>query len=116
MKTLGLRIRELREGKDLSLREFAKTLGLSAAFVSDVELGRRHPSDSVLAKMAQILDTSLEDLAAFDTRAPVEDIKRLTNENPAYGLAFRKVIGENVTPEELMQLAENKRKKTNRKE
>lgn len=40
MKTLGQRIRELRETKDLSLREFAKQLGdLSAAFLSDVELG-----------------------------------------------------------------------------
>lgn len=110
MKTLGMRIRELREGKDLSLREFAKILDLSAAFVSDVELGRRHPSDSVLAKMARILETSLDELANFDTRAPVEDIRRLTNENPAYGLAFRKVIGEKVTPEELIELAERKSK------
>jgi len=38
--------------------------------------------------------------------------KRLANENPAYGLAFRKVIGEKVTPEELIQLAESKRKGT----
>ena len=107
-----MRIRELREGKDLSLREFAKMLGFSAAFISDVELGHRHPSASILAKMARILETSLEELAIFDTSAPVEDIKRLANENPAYGLAFRKVIGEKVTPEELIQLAESKRRGT----
>jgi transcriptional regulator with XRE-family HTH domain len=116
MKRLGDRIRELREAKDLSLREFAKTLGLSAAFVSDVELGRRQPSDSVLARMARVLETPLEDLSTFDTRAPVEDMKRLTNENPAYGLAFRRVIGEHVTPEELIQLAESKSKRTKRQQ
>lgn len=44
VKTLGQRIRELRERDDLSLREFARKLGVSAAFLSDVELGRRHPS------------------------------------------------------------------------
>jgi hypothetical protein len=36
MKTLGDRIGELREQKDLSLREFAKKIGdLSAAFLSE---------------------------------------------------------------------------------
>ena len=112
MKKLGMHIRELRERKDLSLREFAKALDLSAAFVSDVELGRRHPTDSMLAKMARVLETSLEELSTFDTRAPLEDIKRLTNEDPAYGLAFRRVIGEKVTPEELIELAESKRSKS----
>src|SRR5260370_33454329 len=63
VKTLGQRIRELREAKDLSLREFAKKLGgLSAAFLSDVELGRRHPSDKVLADMARALGTRVDDL------------------------------------------------------
>ena len=113
MKTLGERIRELREEKDLSLREFAKKLGgLSAAFLSDVELGRRHPSEKVLADMARVLGTTVEDLRKHDTRPPVEDIKRLATTNPAFGLAFRKVIDKDVSPEDLIKLAE---KKTNRK-
>ncbi len=106
MKTLGERIRELRESKDLSLREFAGRLGLSAAFVSDVELGRRFPSDKVLNAMAKALETSFDELRKFDTRPPVEDMKRITNSNPAYGLAFRKVIDKMVTPEELTKLAD----------
>jgi transcriptional regulator with XRE-family HTH domain len=106
VKTLGQRIRELREAKDLSLREFAKKLGgFSAAFLSDVELGRRHPSDKVLTEMARVLGTTVEDLRRHDTRPPVEGLKRLTTSNPAYGLAFRKVIDEQVSPEELMKLA-----------
>ena len=43
MKTLGERIRELREERDLSLRELAGKIGVSAAFMSDVELNRRYP-------------------------------------------------------------------------
>ena len=106
VKTLGQRIKELREAKDLSLREFAKKLGgLSAAFLSDVELGRRHPSDKVLADMARVLGTTVGDLRNHDTRPPVEDLKRLATSNPAYGLAFRKVIDEQVSPEQLMKLA-----------
>src|SRR5713226_9594675 len=98
MKTLGERIRELRDQCDLSLREFAKKLGgLSAAFLSDVELGRRYPSDKILADMARGLGTTLEELRRYDTRPPLEELKRLTTENPAYGLAFRKVIDKNIT-------------------
>jgi transcriptional regulator with XRE-family HTH domain len=110
IKTLGQRIRELREQKDLSLREFAKQLGgLSAPFLSDIELNRRYPSEEVLAKMAKVLGTSIEDLKSYDTRPPVQDLKRLATENPAYGLAFRKMIERKVTPQELINLAERKR-------
>lgn len=108
-KTLGQRIRELREEHDLSLREFAKRLDLSAAFLSDVELGRRYPSEKILAEIALILGTSVDELRNYDTRIPVEDLKRLAESTPAYGIALRKIINKKVTPEELMKLAEGKR-------
>ncbi|MDD5464910.1 MAG: helix-turn-helix transcriptional regulator [Candidatus Omnitrophica bacterium] len=115
-KTLGERIRELRAQRDFSLREFAKKLGgLSAAFLSDVELGRRHPSEKVLVDIARVLDTALEELRNYDTRAPVEDLKRLASSNPAYGLAFRKLIDKKVSPEDLMKLAEKTSKKDGKK-
>jgi transcriptional regulator with XRE-family HTH domain len=105
MKTFGQNIRELRESKDLSLREFAKKLDdLSAAFLSDVELGRRYPSDKVLSKMALILGTSEEELRSYDTRPPVEEIKRLSNSDPAYGLAFRKMVESNLSAKDLIEL------------
>lgn len=36
-------LREEREKRGLSLRAAAKTLGMSAAYLSDIELGRRKP-------------------------------------------------------------------------
>ncbi|MGH9962328.1 MAG: helix-turn-helix domain-containing protein, partial [Pyrinomonadaceae bacterium] len=62
MKTLGQRIRELRDAKELSLRELAKKLEISAPFLSDIELGRRYPSDEVLASLARKLGVGLEGL------------------------------------------------------
>lgn len=110
MKTLGERIHELREKEDLSLRELAKKLGgLSAAFLSDIELGRRHPSEKVLADLARALKTSVADLESYDTRAPIEELKRLATADPAYGLALRRMVNKGVRPEELMRLAEKKR-------
>jgi transcriptional regulator with XRE-family HTH domain len=107
-KSLGERIRELREARDLSLREFGKKLKLSAAFLSDVELGRRHPSDKFLAEMARVLGTSLEELKSYDLRPTVQELKRLVAQNPAYGFAFRKVMDKGMSPEDLVKLVEKK--------
>lgn len=92
----------------MSLREFANKLKLSAAFVSDVELGRRSPSDKALADMAKVLGASPEEIKKYDTRPPVEDVRRLATSNPAYGFAFRKLIDHEISPEDLIKLAESK--------
>lgn len=103
MKTLGDFIRELREGKDLSVRELAKRLGLSAPFLSDVELGRRHPSDEVLLKLARELGTTVAELRKRDARAPIPELRRLASRNPAMGFALRKVVEDGVDPEDLLR-------------
>jgi transcriptional regulator with XRE-family HTH domain len=103
MQILGERIRELREQKDLSLREFAKKIKVSAPFLSDVELGRRFPSDYVLKTIALFLGTSLEDLKKHDARPPIQELKRISAGNPAMGFALRKVVDEDVSPDELLK-------------
>ena len=40
-RTVGQQMRELREKKSVSVREIARKLGLSAPYISDLELGRR---------------------------------------------------------------------------
>ncbi len=111
VKTLGQRVRELREERDFSLRELARKLDVSAAFLSDVELGRRHPSEKVLARIAQLLRTSLEDLREFDTRPAVEELRRLASADPAYGFAFRQILEKEVSPQELLELAKKAERK-----
>jgi transcriptional regulator with XRE-family HTH domain len=108
MKTLGERIRELREELDLSVREVAKKLKVSAPFLSDVELGRRHPSEDVLGRLASILKTTTEELKKHDARAPVQELKRLAASNPAMGFALRKVVDEGVSPEDLLKFLEHR--------
>lgn len=108
--TIGERIRQLREVKDLSLRELAKTVGISAAFLSDVELGRRYPSDKHLAAIAQALGAMLSDLKDYDTRPPMRDLRRITLSDPQYGLAFRQLIDRNITSQELLDFIKEQRK------
>ena len=104
VKSLGQTIRELREEKDLSVRELAKKLDLSPAFLSDVELGRRHPSDDTLARIARILGVLVDKLRTLDTRPAVEEIRRLAASDPAYGFAFRQLVDKQLSAADLLEL------------
>jgi transcriptional regulator with XRE-family HTH domain len=108
MKPLGERIRELREKKDISVRELAKKISVSAPFLSDVELGRRHPSDDVLATIAAELGTNLDDLKKHDARPPIEALKRISANNPAMGFALRRVVDDDVSPDDLLEFLKNR--------
>jgi transcriptional regulator with XRE-family HTH domain len=113
--TLGQHIRELRGKQDMSLRELATKLEVSAAFLSDVELGRRHPSDEVFASLARHLHTPVEDLRRHDMRPPIEEIRRLSNADPVYGLAFRKLLDKRLSATDLLRMVEQASKSSKKK-
>jgi predicted transcriptional regulator len=48
-------LRKKREKLKISLNEFAKRVGLSSAFISDLELGRRSASQKTAEKIMQTL-------------------------------------------------------------
>jgi len=114
--SLGQRLHQLRDSADLSLRELAKRIGVSAPFLSDIELGRRFPSEEILGKLASALNASPEDLKKYDNREPIADLKRLMDSDPKLGFAFRtaveKVKSGELTAEDLIaRLTKSPRKK-----
>jgi transcriptional regulator with XRE-family HTH domain len=111
--SLGQRIHELRDKADLSLRGLAKRIGISPAFLSDIELGRRFPSEEILAKLAGALEVSPEELKQYDTRIPIADLKRLMDSDPKLGFAFRTVVekvknGELTAEDIIVKLSKRK--------
>ena len=70
--------------------------------MSDVELGRRYPSDKHLLAVARFLGTALEDIQQFDTRPPFREFRRATLEEPEYGFAFRQMIDKRISSRELL--------------
>ena len=103
--TLGQKLRQLRDERDLGLRETARELDLTPPFLSDVEQGRRFPSDNVLSKFAEFFNTSVDELKTYDSRPPVAELKSIANANPVVGFALRGAVREiesgKLTPEEL---------------
>jgi transcriptional regulator with XRE-family HTH domain len=117
-KTLGQRLRELRQNADLSLRDLGDKLKdpttntpVSAAFLSDIENGRRFPSDDMIEKLAEILGADAHELRRCDPRGPAKEMQELATMNPKYAFAFRRAVDfvhdQNMPPQEFIRRVEN---------
>jgi len=60
--SLGEIIRKQRELNEMSMREFARAVGISNPYLSQIERGLRAPSEQVLASIAKSLETSADTL------------------------------------------------------
>lgn len=63
---MGSRVRALREGLDLSLRDLAERSGVSAPMLSQVERGETSPTLAVAGRIAEGLELSLSQLLRLD--------------------------------------------------
>jgi transcriptional regulator with XRE-family HTH domain len=117
-KTLGQRVRELRQKADLALRDLGEKLKdpetgthVSAAFLSDIENGRRFPSDELIERMAEVLGGDAAELRKCDPRGPAREIQDLAVMNAQYAFAFRRAVDfvqdHNMTPEEFIRRVES---------
>ncbi|WP_142140238.1 helix-turn-helix domain-containing protein [Acidovorax sp. SLBN-42] len=66
---IGLRLREARQSRGMSLRSVAQSLGVSASLVSQVETGKTQPSVATLYALVNHLGISLDDVLGV-TPAP----------------------------------------------
>lgn len=69
---VGLRLRELRQERDLSMRSLARLSGLSTNALSMIERGRSSPSVSTLYKLSEALEIPIT--AFFRTEPPKQRI------------------------------------------
>ena len=101
----GARLRELREQKNISLRELAKKIGVSGAFLSDIELGRRFPSQDKIDLLAKEIGVLAEELRQYDFRDEAETIRKMMFSDPKAGMAFRTLkdkLTRGANPQEIM--------------
>ena len=106
-KTLGDFIRAKRNETDFSLRELARKLDITPPFLSDIELGKRYPSETVMEKLASFCGVTIEELKQYDHRESLSDLKRFLEQNSNLNVAFRTAIEEvkegTLSPEQLAQ-------------
>jgi transcriptional regulator with XRE-family HTH domain len=72
---VGSRVRALREGMDLSLRDLAERSGVSAQMLSQVERGETSPTLAVAARIAAGLELTLSQLLRLDEGGAVSVVR-----------------------------------------
>ncbi|MGH7451516.1 MAG: helix-turn-helix domain-containing protein [bacterium] len=80
---LGMRLRELRNNKNLSIKALAKKLKVNHAYLSRIESGRVQPSEQILTKISKALKHDEAELMLLADRIPTEwrsTIKKIPEE------------------------------------
>lgn len=65
---VGLRIKELREKKGLTVNRLANMAGISQSYLRDVELGNKNPTVETLSYFCDALSVSLKDFFFRESR------------------------------------------------
>lgn len=96
--SLGTKIKKLRQNNRLSVRELAKSMGLSASFIYQLEQDKVSPSFSTLKMIAQTLNTSITLL--IEDELPEDWVivrksgrKKLVTENEGFNLQLLTFLG-----------------------
>jgi transcriptional regulator with XRE-family HTH domain len=94
--TFGEYLKHKREQKQISLREVARTLGVSAPFLSDVENNRRAPlTEERLADLAKVLNLNekekaeMYDIVGKQKGLLAPDLNPYVTERPYVNAALR---------------------------
>ena len=86
--TFGHQLRELRLNKEITLRDFAKRLGVTPTYVSQIEQEYcRPPKANVVEKMAKILGQDVDEFLMLAGRVP-EDLGEVLRTHPASMVTF----------------------------
>ena len=74
MIDLASKIKKLRTARGYTQRDFARELGISAGYLSQIEMGLRSPSRSLLQRMADTFGASLDYLLLNNKNGEIEGV------------------------------------------
>ncbi len=95
----GLKLKNLRQTKKLSLSELAKKCGMSVSYLNEIEAGKKYPKSDKIAALANALGVSYDKLVSLklsNKLAPVTELiasgilEKLPLEH--YGLDVRRLL------------------------
>ena len=93
MNILGKKLRELREGEGLLLRQIAADLEVDTALMSKLERGERRAQREHITQLALILKVQENELVVLWLADKIKDVVR----NEPLGLEALKLIEQDIT-------------------
>lgn len=109
MKNLGLKLKEYRLQKGLSIKNIARILNISYTTISHIERNKLLPSENLLKKLSKELDANLEELQILAGRIP-EDLKKILYAFPVEAPMFLREAFSNYAAESLFSSSINLKK------
>ena len=76
---LGIKIRQLRQHQNLSLKQLSKSSGLSLSYISEIEKGKKYPKPEMLFKLASALNTTYDELVSLKFESGSNPITAILN-------------------------------------
>ena len=93
-------IKNRRLSRNWSLRQLGSQIGVTPAYIADLEAGRRLPSAELKARLATVLEIPAEELAAADSRL-TPDLRDWIEERPPLTALLRS-LRESPEPDMLI--------------
>ena len=95
----GLKVKQLRQEKQLSFQKLAKETGISVSYLNEIEKGKKFPKEEKIQELAKALDSSSAELTSLELTGPLAAVKELLrsnflNELPLdfFGLELSKIV------------------------
>jgi len=88
---IGEKIKSERIKRKVSLRELSRNLGISAAYLVDIEKGRRLPNYKLLQKIADSLEIPVSALSKYNLEMP-KQIRTWIEKHPFFSRLFKFVL------------------------
>ncbi len=95
----GLKLKQLRLDKNLSLAELAKRTSLSSSYLNEIENGKKYPKSEKIAVLADALDVSYDKLVSLKLTKNLAPVSELLESNileqlplDHYGIDINKLL------------------------
>jgi XRE family transcriptional regulator, fatty acid utilization regulator len=78
---LGLKIKQLRTDKHISLTDLATATGISVSYLNEIEKGKKHPKPSKIAVIADVLGVNYDYLVSLQLSKRLQPVGELLRSN-----------------------------------
>ncbi len=76
---LGIKLKQLRNDKSMSLKELAEQTGLSISYLSEIEKGKKYPKPEKIMTLARTLGTTFDELVTLKVDESLDPITAVLN-------------------------------------
>lgn len=97
----GLKLKQLRIDKGMSLTDLAQKSGLSMSYINEIEKGKKYPKSDKIVALADAMGVDYDNLVSLKLNKKLEPISELLHSNFLTELPFE-IFG--ISPADLLEL------------